>query len=128
MRSFPTFAMACSNAIESTPPDTASSSGESVRRTAMRAASSTARSEWMDIANKYTSRPTAAGICRPLAGDFERRYLFRRCTQTHASPTSRSDTLETHGPLGTLWVGLGLCAFYIALVWINTLLGFFLTP
>ena len=36
--------------------------------------------------------------------------------------------LETHGPLGTLWVGLGLCAFYIALVWINTLLGVFLTP
>jgi hypothetical protein len=40
----------------------------------------------------------------------------------------RSVTLETHGPLGTLWVGLGLCAFYIALVWINTLLGFVLTP
>jgi hypothetical protein len=36
--------------------------------------------------------------------------------------------LETHGPFGTLWVGLGLCAFYIALVWINTLLGFLLTP
>jgi len=36
--------------------------------------------------------------------------------------------LETHGPLGTLWVGLGLCCFYIALVWINTLLGFLLTP
>jgi hypothetical protein len=36
--------------------------------------------------------------------------------------------LETHGPLGTLWVGLGLCAFYIALVWINTLLGVVLTP
>ena len=36
--------------------------------------------------------------------------------------------METHGPLGTLWVGLGLCAFYIALVWINTLLGFMLTP
>ena len=36
--------------------------------------------------------------------------------------------METHGPLGTLWVGLGLCAFYIALVWINTLLGFVLTP
>jgi hypothetical protein len=43
----------------------------------------------------------------------------------HASPETR---LETHGPLGTLWVGLGLCAFYIALVWINTLLGFVLTP
>ena len=36
--------------------------------------------------------------------------------------------METHGPLGTLWVGLGLCCFYIALVWINTLLGVVLTP
>jgi hypothetical protein len=36
--------------------------------------------------------------------------------------------LVTHGPLGILWVGLGLGAFYIALVWINTLLGVFLTP
>lgn len=36
--------------------------------------------------------------------------------------------LETQGPLGTLWVGLGLCAFYIALIWLNTLLGVFLTP
>lgn len=35
---------------------------------------------------------------------------------------------ETHGPLGTIWVGLGLCSFYIALVWLNTLLGVFLTP
>jgi hypothetical protein len=36
--------------------------------------------------------------------------------------------LETHGPFGTLWVGLGLGCFYIALIWLNTLLGFFLTP
>ena len=36
--------------------------------------------------------------------------------------------METHGPFGTLWVGLGLIAFYIALIWLNTLLGFFLTP
>jgi len=36
--------------------------------------------------------------------------------------------LESHGPLGTLWVGLGLGLFYIALIWLNTLLGFFLTP
>ena len=36
--------------------------------------------------------------------------------------------METHGPFATLWVGLGLCAFYIALVWINTLLGVVLTP
>jgi hypothetical protein len=36
--------------------------------------------------------------------------------------------LESHGPLGTLWVGLGLGCFYIALIWLNTLLGFLLTP
>jgi hypothetical protein len=36
--------------------------------------------------------------------------------------------VETHGPLGTLWAGSGLIAFYIALIWLNTLLGLFLTP
>lgn len=36
--------------------------------------------------------------------------------------------MESHGPLGVLWVGLGLGAFYIALIWLNTLLGMFLTP
>lgn len=36
--------------------------------------------------------------------------------------------METHGPLGTLWVGGGLIGFYIALIWLNTLLGIFLTP
>jgi hypothetical protein len=30
--------------------------------------------------------------------------------------------------LGTLWVGFGLIAFYIALIWLNTLLGVVLTP
>jgi predicted Na+-dependent transporter len=36
--------------------------------------------------------------------------------------------VETQGPLATLWVSFGLIAFYIALIWINTLLGVFLTP
>ena len=36
--------------------------------------------------------------------------------------------MESHGPLGTLWVGVGLGCFYIALIWLNTLLGFLLTP
>jgi hypothetical protein len=36
--------------------------------------------------------------------------------------------METHGPLGTLWVGIGLIGFYFALIWLNTLLGIFLTP
>ena len=36
--------------------------------------------------------------------------------------------METHGPLGTLWVSVGLIGFYLALIWLNTLLGIFLTP
>ncbi len=32
------------------------------------------------------------------------------------------------GPLGTLIAGLGMGAFYCALIWINMLLGLFLTP
>jgi hypothetical protein len=42
--------------------------------------------------------------------------------------STRDFRLETHGPLGTLWVSFGLIAFYIALIWLNSLLGFFLTP
>ena len=32
------------------------------------------------------------------------------------------------GPLGTLLAGLALTGFYVALIWINVLLGTFLTP
>jgi hypothetical protein len=32
------------------------------------------------------------------------------------------------GPLGILIAGLGLGAFYTALIWVNTLLGLVLTP
>ena len=46
-----------------------------------------------------------------------------------SSHTAAEETeLETHGPLGTLWVGLGLGAFYTALIWVNLLLGHMLTP
>jgi hypothetical protein len=36
--------------------------------------------------------------------------------------------LETNNLFGTLWAALGMTAYYLALVWINTLLGLFLTP
>ena len=36
--------------------------------------------------------------------------------------------METHGPLGTIWVSVGLICFYIGLIWINSLLGHLLTP
>jgi hypothetical protein len=36
--------------------------------------------------------------------------------------------VESHSVLGTLWAAFGMTAYYMALVWINTLLGMFLTP
>ena len=36
--------------------------------------------------------------------------------------------METHGPLGTLWAGVGLALYFAALTWLNLLLGHFLTP
>ena len=36
--------------------------------------------------------------------------------------------MESNSPLGTLWAGLGFGVFYVALLWLNLLLGHFLTP
>ena len=36
--------------------------------------------------------------------------------------------MESHSVLGTLWAGLGMGSYYMALIWINMLLGVFLTP
>jgi hypothetical protein len=36
--------------------------------------------------------------------------------------------VEVNGPLGLLWVSVGLICFYIGLLWLNSLLGTFLTP
>ena len=36
--------------------------------------------------------------------------------------------METNGILGTLWMGIGLGAYFLALTWINVLLTSFLTP
>ena len=56
------------------------------------------------------------------------RLYFRSFAFGVRDLSTRSTRLETHGPLGTLWVSIGLGCFYIALIWLNTLLGFFLTP
>ena len=39
-----------------------------------------------------------------------------------------TDLAVPQGPLADVWAGIGLIAFYIALIWINSLLGVFLTP
>lgn len=36
--------------------------------------------------------------------------------------------VERHGPLGVLWASVGLIGFYLGLLWLNSLLGMFLTP
>ncbi len=36
--------------------------------------------------------------------------------------------MENAGTFGTLWASLGLTAYFMALTWINILLGLFLTP
>ena len=36
--------------------------------------------------------------------------------------------METHGTFGLIWAALGLTSFFIALTWVNLLLGMFLTP
>jgi hypothetical protein len=69
-----------------------------------------------------TTGRTYGGAGIPLGGGIG--YLLAAET---TSPFE-VDAVETNGPFGTLWAGLGLSAFYIALIWINTLLGIFLTP
>ncbi|MGI8510750.1 MAG: hypothetical protein ACR2MQ_15690 [Gemmatimonadaceae bacterium] len=49
-------------------------------------------------------------------------------TSTVASMLQGHLGVEAHGPLGTLWASIGLIAFYIGLIWINSLLGLMLTP
>lgn len=54
--------------------------------------------------------------------------IHSRRSHFPTSDFSQRKTLETHGPLGVIWTGLGLGGFYIALIWINSLLGLVLTP
>ena len=36
--------------------------------------------------------------------------------------------MEEHGTMGSVWAALGMTAYYMALIWINILLGLFLSP
>jgi len=58
-----------------------------------------------------------AGLIRPSVGGIGARPFFFLSSFV-MQPTG----LETHGPLGTFWVAAGLISFYIALIWINSLL------
>jgi hypothetical protein len=36
--------------------------------------------------------------------------------------------VEHHGTFGTIWAGLGMTAYFMAVTWISTLLGLLLGP
>ena len=36
--------------------------------------------------------------------------------------------MESHGTFGSIWAALGMTAYWMALTWINILLGLFLSP
>jgi hypothetical protein len=55
-------------------------------------------------------------------------FAIGRAASIFPAPSQREILVNSNGPLGVLWVGIALGAFYIALIWLNTLLGFFLTP
>jgi hypothetical protein len=40
----------------------------------------------------------------------------------------REIVVEHHGVFGTIWASLGMTAYYMALTWINILLGLMLGP
>lgn len=65
-------------------------------------------------------------------GDDTRSALVRTWLVFSARPRARitqtGALVDSQGPLAILWVGIGLVCFYLALIWLNMLLGFFLTP
>ena len=98
-------AAACRSDIESRPPDTAS--------TTRRPRSSRATTLGTDSSILQSNSTGSGG-----AGTID------SAAYAHSTRTS----VETHGPLGVIWVSIGLCAFYVALIWINSLLGLVITP
>lgn len=84
---------------------------------------------------RLLGEPTSCRVgSREKHSDLHRGQALERTLPTDYTSRVRSNfstegaRLETHGPLGTLWASIGLGLFYIALIWLNTLLGFVLTP
>jgi hypothetical protein len=48
--------------------------------------------------------------------------------RVHGTNRFWRQTVESHGTLGTIWASFGMTAYYMALIWINILLGLFLSP
>ncbi len=68
----------------------------------------------------------------PLPSGNQLDYSFEHLAGARSSASGlnrlRRQTVESHGTLGTIWASLGMTAYYMALIWINILLGLFLSP
>jgi|GEM_PF-638836 hypothetical protein len=71
------------------------------------------RAPWQAVLAYWSGRPAI------------RTFLLERHGVNHSSV---GDIVETNGPLGLLWMSIGLGCFYVGLLWVNLLLGHFLTP
>ena len=123
----------------SRPPDTASTSGPPVLASATSCAarrmsedeSSSIGNAWVGTSHEspaYTVPSTSGGRIRATdVRPFQRGGAW---TTLRANPElrDRSQSVEEHGTMGTVWASLGMTAYYMALIWINILLGLFLSP
>ena len=74
--------------------------------------------------------------CPPTFGVLRRLFYSRKAgKRAHGYRTSgvwpehcRRLFVEHHGTFGTIWASLGMTAYYMAITWINVLLGLFLSP
>lgn len=72
--------------------------------------------------------PPASAPHYPVRPDSTTLVVFWR-TRTTSPPIVTGDSqVESHGTLGTIWASFGMTAYYMALTWINILLGLFLSP
>lgn len=70
----------------------------------------------------------STGGAKPLPSGPGLDYSFRVPALCVAIIRFRRTTVESHGTLGTIWASFGMTAYYMALTWINILLGLFLSP
>ena len=59
---------------------------------------------------------------------FAQRPPARPMTHAPALHLVQEIVVEHHGVFGTIWASLGMTAYYMALTWINILLGLMLGP
>jgi hypothetical protein len=78
--------------------------------------------------NRQATRTATARGPPPLPWRARVDYCCPHPAHHVAAKRHRRTTVEAHGTFGTIWASLGMTAYYMALIWINILLGLFLGP